>query len=222
MSKYVWQRSIAASLGLAIASITLLSAVSTPAQPGTMDSTPKSTTTPVLKPKKSPATGTGEAEASPVTGAETKPAKTTKTTKPAKKGNTIVDLAVKNKSLKTLVAAVKAAELVDTLSGKGPFTVFAPIDAAFAALPKGTLKDLLKPENQEKLKQILTYHVIPGAVTANAIKPGKVETVQGSMVTFKVKGKTVKVNNAKVIKANIKAGNGVIHLIDTVLLPPAQ
>jgi uncharacterized surface protein with fasciclin (FAS1) repeats len=233
MSKYLWQHSIAATVGLAIICTTFGSPISTSAQGGTADPTPKPTTTaPTMKPstpKKTPATGTGSTEASPsptsspVTGNEAKPAKTpTTTTKPVKKRNTIVDVAVKNKSLKTLVAAVKAADLVDTLSGKGPFTVFAPADSAFAALPKGTLKDLLKPENQEKLKKILTYHVIPGAVMSNAIKPGKVETVEGSTIALTVRGKTVRVNKAKVLKANIKAGNGVIHIIDTVLLPPDQ
>jgi len=141
------------------------------------------------------------------------------TTKTATSG-TIVDVAASNPSFKTLVAAVKAAGLVDTLSGKGPFTVFAPTDAAFAALPKGTLESLLKPENKAKLQKILTYHVVPGAVTSSAIKPGQVKTVEGQPVTLKVMGGKVMVNNANVTAADVKASNGVIHVIDKVILPP--
>lgn len=133
---------------------------------------------------------------------------------------TIVDVAASNASFKTLVAAVKAAGLVEVLSGKGPFTVFAPTDAAFAALPKGTLESLLKPENKAKLQKILTYHVVPGAVLSSAIRPGQVNTVQGKPVTLKTMGNKVKVNDANVTTADIKASNGVIHVIDRVILPP--
>lgn len=132
----------------------------------------------------------------------------------------IVDTAVGAGSFNTLVAAVKAADLVDTLKGKGPFTVFAPTDAAFAKLPGGTLDDLLKPENKEKLKGILTYHVVPGKVmAADVVKLKTTKTVQGQELTIKVSGETVMVDNAKVTKTDIACSNGVIHVIDTVVLP---
>src|SRR3954471_14538407 len=134
----------------------------------------------------------------------------------------IVDTAVSAGSFKTLVAAVKAAGLVDTLKGEGPFTVMAPTDAAFAKLPEGTVESLLKPENKDKLVAILTYHVIPGkAMAADVVKlDGKsVKTVEGSKVKIGVDGKTVK---AKVIKADIACSNGVIHVIDSVIMPPAK
>ena len=134
----------------------------------------------------------------------------------------IVDTAVAAGSFKTLVAAVKAADLVDTLKGKGPFTVFAPTDAAFAKLPKATLASLLKPENKAKLAAILTYHVVPGKVLAADVK-GKVQnvkTVNGASI--RVNGTNgVRVNASKVTKADIETSNGVIHVIDNVLLPPA-
>lgn len=132
----------------------------------------------------------------------------------------IVDTAVAAGSFKTLVAAVKAADLVGTLKGPGPFTVFAPTDAAFKKLPKGTLASLLKPENKGKLVKILTYHVVPGKVMAADLKgrTTAVATVEGSQVH--VNGKHgVRVNNAHVVKADIIADNGVIHVIDKVLLP---
>lgn len=132
----------------------------------------------------------------------------------------IVDTAVSAGQFNTLVAAVKAAGLVDTLKGKGPFTVFAPTDEAFAKLPKGTVEDLLKPENKDKLVSILTYHVIPGSVMSKSIagKKAMVKTVQGSDVTVDAM-KGVMVDNAKVVKADIETSNGVIHVIDTVILP---
>ncbi|MDM3860749.1 MAG: fasciclin domain-containing protein [Aphanizomenon gracile PMC644.10] len=136
------------------------------------------------------------------------------------KVGTIIDVASGNSSFKTLVAAIKAAGLVETLSGQGPFTVFAPTDAAFAALPKGTLQKLLKPENKATLVKILTYHVVPGAVYAKDIKPGAVKTVEGQPVTIKAKKGVVSVGNAQVTKADVKASNGVIHVINKVLLPP--
>lgn len=132
----------------------------------------------------------------------------------------IVDTAVGAGQFDTLVTAVKQADLVETLKGKGPFTVFAPTDAAFAKLPAGTVESLLKPENKEKLTQILTYHVVPGKVMAADVK-GKTteaETVEGSTVS--VDGTDgVTVNGAKVVKADVTASNGVIHAIDTVLMP---
>jgi uncharacterized surface protein with fasciclin (FAS1) repeats len=132
----------------------------------------------------------------------------------------IVDTAVGAGSFNTLVAAIKAAGLVDTLKGTGPFTVFAPTDAAFAKLPAGTLDDLLKPENKEKLKGILTYHVVSGKVmAADVVKLKKAKTVQGQDLTIKVDGSTVMVDKAKVAKTDIACSNGVIHVIDTVVLP---
>ena len=133
---------------------------------------------------------------------------------------TIVENAVNIDGFKTLVAAVKAAGLVETLSGKGPFTVFAPTDEAFAKLPEGTLEDLLKPENKEKLVAILTYHVVPGTVMAkDVVKLTEAKTVQGSNVKVKVKDGTVMIDKAKVVKTDVKSSNGVIHVIDKVILP---
>jgi len=133
----------------------------------------------------------------------------------------IVDLAVGNDNLKTLVAAVKAGGLVDVLKGDGPFTVFAPTDEAFAALPKGTLEMLLKPENKDKLVAILTYHVVSGKVMSGDLSNGmKAATVQGGKVSVSIKGGVVKINDAKVIAADVKAKNGVVHVIDKVILPP--
>ena len=132
----------------------------------------------------------------------------------------IVDTAVGAGSFNTLVAAVKAAGLVETLKGTGPFTVFAPTDEAFAKLPAGTLDDLLKPENKAKLQGILTYHVVPGKVmAADVVTLKTAKTVQGQELTIKVTGETVTVDNAKIIKTDIVSSNGVIHVIDTVVLP---
>jgi uncharacterized surface protein with fasciclin (FAS1) repeats len=132
----------------------------------------------------------------------------------------IVDTAVAAGQFNTLAKALQAAGLVDTLKGKGPFTVFAPTDDAFAKLPPGTLDDLLKPENKEKLQAILLYHVVPGKVTAAQVKKMKsAKTVNGQEVTVSARGGAVKVNDATVIKADVMASNGVIHVIDSVLLP---
>ena len=132
----------------------------------------------------------------------------------------IVDTAVAAGSFKTLAAALKAAGLIDTLKGKGPFTVFAPTDDAFAKLPAGTVEDLLKPENKAKLTAILTYHVVPGKVmAADVVKLKSAKTVNGKPVQIMVEGATVTVDNAKVVKTDIGTSNGVIHVIDTVLLP---
>lgn len=137
---------------------------------------------------------------------------------PATTALDVVDTAVSAGQFTILAQALKAANLVDTLKGDGPFTVFAPTDKAFQALPAGTLEELLKPENKEQLVQILTYHVVPGKVLSTDLKSGEVKTVEGSTVTVKV-GSSVMVDNAKVIKADIPAKNGVIHVIDTVILP---
>ncbi len=131
----------------------------------------------------------------------------------------IVAVASEAKNLKTLVTAVKAADLVETLQGTGPFTVFAPTDAAFAKLPKDTLENLLKPENKDKLVAILTYHVVPGKVQAADVKSGEVKTVNGKKLDIKVTDGAVTVNGAKVVTTDIPASNGVIHLIDTVVMP---
>lgn len=129
----------------------------------------------------------------------------------------IVDTAASAGQFKTLVKAVQAAGLVDTLKGDGPFTVFAPTDAAFAKLPSGTLEALLK--DRQKLTQVLTYHVVPGKVTAAQVKPGEVKTVQGQALRVRADGGAVMVNNARVTTTDIMASNGVIHVIDTVVLP---
>lgn len=131
----------------------------------------------------------------------------------------IVDTAVAAK-FNTLVAAVKAADLVDTLKGAGPFTVFAPTDEAFAKLPAGTLESLLKPENKAKLQAILTYHVVPGRVMAKDVTKLKTaKTVEGQTIAIKAMKGSVMINNATVTKADVATSNGVIHVIDTVLLP---
>ena len=130
----------------------------------------------------------------------------------------IVDTAVAAGSFKTLVAAVKAAGLVDTLKGKGPFTVFAPTDEAFAKLPAGTVDALLK--DTEKLKKILLYHVVPGNVMAkDVVKLKSAKTAEGASVKINAKGGKVMVDNANVVKTDIVTSNGVIHVIDTVILP---
>ena len=132
----------------------------------------------------------------------------------------IVDTAVGAKSFGTLVAAVKAAGLVDTLKGDGPFTVFAPTDEAFAKLPAGTVESLLKPENKAKLTAILTYHVVPGKVmAADVVKLSEAKTVQGSSAKITVAGGKVMVDKANVVKTDIGCSNGVIHVIDSVILP---
>lgn len=132
----------------------------------------------------------------------------------------IVDTAVAAGQFKTLAAALGEAGLVATLKGTGPFTVFAPTDAAFAKLPAGTVENLLKPENKDKLTAILTYHVVPGRVmAADVSKVQEAKTVNGKMLTVSAKGGTVMVNDAKVTSTDIAASNGVIHVIDSVILP---
>ena len=135
-------------------------------------------------------------------------------------GKDVVDTAVAAGGFDTLVAAIKAADLVETLKGKGPFTVFAPTDQAFAKLPRGTLEDLLKPENKQKLSSILTYHVVPSKVmSSEVVNLSHAKTVNGQSLMIKTSHGTVMVDNAKVIKTDISCSNGVIHVIDTVLLP---
>jgi len=133
--------------------------------------------------------------------------------------NTIVDVASATEGFSTLVAALSAAELVETLSGEGPFTVFAPTDDAFAALPAGVLDALLLPENKATLVKILTYHVVSGMVMAADVTDGDVATVEGQTIKLATKD-GVTVNGAKVVQADVMADNGVIHVIDAVILPP--
>jgi uncharacterized surface protein with fasciclin (FAS1) repeats len=135
---------------------------------------------------------------------------------------TIVEIAAGNPDFSTLVAAVKAAGLAETLSGDGPFTVFAPTNAAFDKLPKGTVEELLKPENKAKLAGILTYHVVGAKVLAKDVKAGAVKTVNGAEAKITVEGGAVKIDAATVTKTDIVGKNGVIHVIDSVILPAAK
>ena len=233
----MFQKSIAATLGAAIVSTGLFVSISSHAQSGTPGTTTSPSTRPT--PAQSPSSGgsmgnpgtmttpsggmsTPSGSMSTPSGGMSTPSGTTstptKTTAPT--GKTIVSIASGNKNFSTLVTALKAADLVETLSAEGPYTVFAPTNAAFAKLPKRTVANLLKPENKEQLKKLLTYHVVPGAVTSNMLKSGQVDSVEGSKITVKIRGKKVTVNNARVIMADVKASNGVIHAIDTVIMPP--
>jgi len=134
--------------------------------------------------------------------------------------NTVVDIAVGSQDHTTLVAAVTAAGLVETLSGTGPFTIFAPTNAAFAALPKGTVEGLLKPESKDKLTSILTYHVVAGNVMAGQLTDGqKVKTLNGQELTVAIKGGVVTINGIKVVAADLAGSNGVIHVVEGVILP---
>jgi uncharacterized surface protein with fasciclin (FAS1) repeats len=162
-----------------------------------------------------------DASSTPTTTAESE--MTTPATTEAEQ--TVVELASSNADFSTLVSAVKAAGLADTLSGAGPFTVFAPTNEAFAKLPAGTLDDLLKPENKAALADILTYHVVPAEVMAADVKPGKVKTVNGDEFTVAAEDGKVTITDARgntvnVVKTDIAGSNGVIHVIDGVLLPP--
>ena len=132
---------------------------------------------------------------------------------------TLVEIAAGSPDHTTLVAAVKAAGLAETLSGAGPFTIFAPTNAAFAKLPAGTVDSLLKPENKAKLVSILTYHVVPARVMAADVKTGEAPTVNGKILTIKADGMGVMVNKAKVTATDLVGSNGVIHVVDTVILP---
>jgi len=132
----------------------------------------------------------------------------------------IVDTAVAAGKFSTLAAALEAADLVETLKGEGPFTVFAPTDEAFAKLPDGTVEELLKPENRDQLVAILTYHVVPGRVeAADVVKLDEAKTVNGEALAITVAGNTVRVDDAIVLETDIGASNGVIHIVDTVMMP---
>ena len=146
--------------------------------------------------------------------------KTAASPAPMAGGKDIVAIASGDAQFKTLTKALGSAGLVTTLQGKGPYTVFAPTDAAFAALPKGTVEDLLKPANKAKLTKILTYHVVPGSVLSTSLRSGDVKSVEGSSLKVGVNAGKVTVSGASVVKADIKASNGVIHVIDKVLMPP--
>ncbi|KAM3108656.1 fasciclin domain-containing protein [Phormidesmis sp. 146-33] len=139
----------------------------------------------------------------------------------ARQRQTIAGIAAANPNFTTLVKALKATEMVGMLSGKTQLTVFAPTNAAFAALPKGTLETLLKPENRQILEKVLTYHVVPGAIESKTLRSGKVASADyRNAITIAVNGNQIRVNNATVTSADVKANNGVIHVIDLVLLPP--
>ena len=136
---------------------------------------------------------------------------------------TIVENASSLDGFKTLVAAVKAGGLVDVLSGEGPYTVFAPTDEAFSKLPEGTLESLLKPENKDQLVEILKYHVVPGSVlSTDVVKLEKAKTAAGKAVRVKVADGKVMINKSEVVKADVKSSNGVIHVVNKVLLPPTK
>ncbi len=141
----------------------------------------------------------------------------------AQGGKDIVDTAVAAGSFNTLAKALQAAGLVATLKGEGPFTVFAPTDAAFAKLPAATLEDLLKPENKAKLQRILTYHVVAGRVSSGeVVKLKSAKAVSGDAIRISADGGTVRVDDAKVVQADVAASNGVIHVIDSVILPAGE
>jgi uncharacterized surface protein with fasciclin (FAS1) repeats len=164
--------------------------------------------------------GETETPAAPVEpAAPAEPAEPTEPEAEDEQLGTIVDVAIATDGFETLVTAVVAAGLVDTLSGDGPFTVFAPTDDAFAALPEGLLEKLLLPENIDVLVSILTYHVVPGTVLAADVTDGDVATVEGSTIALATTG-GVTVNGANVVAADVLASNGVIHVIDAVILPP--
>ncbi len=132
---------------------------------------------------------------------------------------TVLEVAEEQGSFNTLTQAIEAADLEATLNGEGPYTVFAPTDEAFAALPEGTVEELLKPENKAALTQLLTYHVIPGEVTSAQLSSGDVQTVEGTPVTIQADGAAVRVNEAQVVQPDVLASNGVIHVVDQVILP---
>jgi uncharacterized surface protein with fasciclin (FAS1) repeats len=134
----------------------------------------------------------------------------------------VVEVAASNGSFKTLTAALQAAGLDQTLASGGPYTIFAPTDEAFAALPKGVVEELLKPENRDTLVKILTYHVVSGEQTSKTLKSGEAKTLEGTPVAVKVTASGVMVNDAKVIQPDIEASNGIIHVIDKVMLPPTN
>jgi uncharacterized surface protein with fasciclin (FAS1) repeats len=197
------RNTVVAALGVAL-TVTSFGVIQANSMPG--PSKPPAAPKPASKPAGRPAAQSPKPAESPTPGAPVK-------------GN-IVDLASSSEQFKTLVTAVKAADLVEALSSEGPFTLFAPNDKAFAKVPKATLDKLLKPVNKAELQKVLKYHVIAGAVKAADVKSGSVDTAAGSPVKIVAAGGNVTVNGAKVIKADNEASNGVVHVIDTVLIPP--
>jgi uncharacterized surface protein with fasciclin (FAS1) repeats len=148
-------------------------------------------------------------------------APTTSSTSPTDQtAGSIVDVASANPSLKIMTAAIQAAGLTSTLQGKGPFTVFAPTDQAFASVPPATRQRVLLPENRAILTRILTYHVVPGEITSSQLKSGNVKTVEGKTIDIQVNSERVTVNDAKVTQPDIRANNGVIHVVDRIIIPP--
>ncbi|MBE9142008.1 fasciclin domain-containing protein [Planktothrix mougeotii] len=195
----------------------------TPEQPATEQAagTPESTTSTTTATTASPSPG-ADTTASTAT---TTPAVASENTGTdaalvSNESETVVQIASSNPSFSTFTKAVEAAGLTETLSGAGNYTVFAPTDEAFAALPAGTLEELMKPENKEKLAQILQYHILPTKVASAEIQPGEVATVEGDPVNLEVAEGKVKVNGAEVVQPDINASNGVIHVIKVVILPP--
>lgn len=160
-------------------------------------------------------------EVAPATPPTQTPVKPPTTRTNSNRTKTVIALAESSSSFKILTQALKAAGLIETLQGAGPFTIFAPTDAAFAKLPKDALQDLLKPENKEVLIKVLTYHVVPGQVLSTDLKPGEVKSLQGDPISVKVDANGVVVNDGKVTQADIQGSNGVIHAIDSVILPPS-
>ncbi|GAA6614338.1 fasciclin domain-containing protein [Scytonema sp. NUACC26] len=178
-------------------------------------------------PTQPPSTAPDSTPPSSPTETPTTPPTETPTTPPDKpssgtsEGKDIVAVAESNGSFTVLTKALKAAGLVETLQGKGPFTIFAPTDAAFAKLPQDAVQDLFKSENKEVLTKILRYHVVSGAVQSKDLKSGEIKSVEGGAINVKVEQGGVMVNDAKVVQSDIKASNGVIHVIDNVILPPS-
>ncbi len=156
-----------------------------------------------------------EAPASPTPGVQGSPAPGTQTT-----AENVVDLIDDNPSLRTLASVIDEADLNDTLEKGGPYTIFAPSDQAFAAIPAATRERLLRDENRQQLRQILTYHVVPGNLTANQLQSGQVQTQAGNAVNVQVDGQQVRVNDARVIQPDLQAANGVVHIVDRIILPP--
>jgi uncharacterized surface protein with fasciclin (FAS1) repeats len=204
-----------------------LSANIAPAQSGNHTTAALLAASPTAEPK---AADVKPVEGTPVEGkpVEGKPVDTTNPAQPTQAqpnaapsaAQSISDVTASNASFTTLNAALKAAGLTDILSSQGPFTVFAPTDEAFAALPKGTVEKLLQPENKDKLVKLLTYHVVSGEVLSSGMKSGNVSSVEGSPIAVKVSNQAVMVNNARVTTADVKTSNGVIHVIDKVIVPP--
>ncbi|MBH8564397.1 fasciclin domain-containing protein [Nostoc sp. CENA67] len=195
---------------IAIAGLVALSACAEPRRETTTTNLPPVTQPPTIPTVTPPLTTTSPVTPSPVG--------TTANRNLAQ----LAESAASQGQFKTLTRAVQAAGLNNQLTTPGPYTVFAPTDAAFAALPKSTLDNLLKPENKQKLVRLLAYHVIPGQVTSSQLTSGQVKTIEGTPVTVKVDstGKTITVNGAKVTQADIPASNGIVHIVDKVILPP--